>query len=137
MGTQGKGFGVLGIELADDFGPEHTGGTHLGYFHEVVHAHAPEEAETGSKVVDAHAGLENLKIALGQVVGCRTVDEHGIERAGVAHVVQDVLKVGQCRIACHDIVSVGELDEVLFLVIEKNSFSDFILRCAIWYDEDI
>ena len=68
MGTQGKGFGVLGVELIDYFSPQHTGGTHLGNLHEMVHAHAPEETKTRSEVVHTHAGIDTSTQVL-QTVG--------------------------------------------------------------------
>ena len=56
--TQGKRFGVLGVELLYNLGPEHTCGTHLGNFHKVVHADSPEERQTGSESVDIHACVD-------------------------------------------------------------------------------
>src|SRR5690625_7820633 len=53
--TQRHRFVFLGIEGLDDFRPEKAGGAHFGYFHEVVHADGPEEAEARSKGVDVQA----------------------------------------------------------------------------------
>lgn len=52
MGTQGKGFRVLRIELFHNLRPQHTCGTHLGYFHEVVGSDSPEEGEARSESID-------------------------------------------------------------------------------------
>ena len=96
VGTQGEGFGVLGVELVDNLGPEHTGGTHLGNLHEVVHAYAPEEAQAGSKVVDTHTGIDTsteILQAVGQRVG--QLDVGG--GAGFLHVVTgdgDAIELG-------------------------------------------
>ena len=54
MGTQGQRLGILGVKLADNLGPQHTGGTHLGDLHEVVHADGPEDED----IVDT--GIEQL-----------------------------------------------------------------------------
>ena len=48
---------ILRVELFDDFRPQHSGGTHLGNFHEVVFADGPEEGEARRELVYLEAGL--------------------------------------------------------------------------------
>ena len=72
MCAQGKRFGVLGIELGDQFAPQQTPGPQLGHLHEEVHPDAPEEGQSRRERVDGqirgHAGLDVLD-AVGQRVG--------------------------------------------------------------------
>ena len=58
MGTQGQRLAVLRVEGLHDLGPNHTGGTHLGNLHEVIHARAPEEGQTRREGVDVQASLD-------------------------------------------------------------------------------
>ncbi|CDD48410.1 uncharacterized protein BN800_01406 [Bacteroides sp. CAG:875] len=44
------------MELFYNLGPQHTGSTHLGDFHEMVHTDGPEERQTGSEGIDVNAG---------------------------------------------------------------------------------
>ena len=83
---------VLGAELLHDLGPEHTGCTHLGDFHEVVHADSPEERQAGCEGIDVDTGvdtgtevLETVGEGVGQLdVGRSTSLLHVVARDGDA-----------------------------------------------------
>ena len=84
--TQGERFGVLGVELLHNLGPEHTRGTHLGYFHEIVHADSPEERQARSERVDIHAGVHTCAEVFETVgEGVGKLDVAG--SAGFLHVI--------------------------------------------------
>ena len=57
MSTQHHRLRILGAEALGDLGPQHTGSTHLGNFHEVVHTDGPEETQARSKGIDVDAGV--------------------------------------------------------------------------------
>ena len=84
--TERKRLGVLGIELLHDARPKHTGSTHLGDFHKVVHRNAPEERQTRCERIYVHAciyaGTEVFK-TVGKSVGQLDVGS----RAGLLHMI--------------------------------------------------
>ncbi len=86
MGPKGQRFRIPGIETLHQLGPQHARSAHFGDLHEVVHAHAPEERDTGGEIVDVEARLDaGAKIL--QPVGQR-VGQLDIGRsAGFLHVV--------------------------------------------------
>ncbi len=104
MGAQGKRFRVLRVELLDDLGPEKTGRTHLGHFHEVVHANSPEERQTRSEGVDVDACIdtgteifETVSESVGKLdVACRTGFLHVVagdgDRVKFGHVLRSVFE---------------------------------------------
>ena len=84
--TQRQRFRVLGVELLHDPGPEHTGCTHLGDLHEIVHRDAPEERQTRSEGVDIHAGVHTCA-EIFQTVGQRVCQLDVGGSAGLLHMV--------------------------------------------------
>ena len=102
--TECQRFRVLGIELLDNPGPEHTCGTHLGDLHEIIHRDTPEERQTGSERVDIHAGVDTCaeifqtvgeRVCQLDVGGCTGLlhviagDRDGVE---LRHVLRGILK---------------------------------------------
>lgn len=84
--AQGQGLRVLGIELLDEFGPQHAGGAHFSHFHEVILALGPEEGKTRREGVNVNARLDpgaDIFQAVRKGVGHFQVRR----RAGLLHVV--------------------------------------------------
>ena len=104
MGTQRQRLGVLRLELPHDLGPKHTGRTHLGDLHEVIHADGPEERQARGEGVDRHAGVDTgpqVLQAVGQRVGQLDIGRgarllHVVTRNGdrveLGHVARSVLE---------------------------------------------
>ena len=86
MRAQRHGLRVLRVKALDDLGPQHARRAHLGNLHEVVHADAPEEAQTGSERVDIQPGVDTRADVL-QPVGQRISQFQVGARAGFLHVV--------------------------------------------------
>ena len=86
VGAQRQRLGVLGVELFNDLGPQHTRGAHLGDFHEVVHADGPEERQTRCEGVDRHACVDAGAQVL-QTVGQRVGQLDVVRGARLLHVV--------------------------------------------------
>ncbi len=86
VGAQGQRLGILGVELLHNLGPQHTGGAHLGYLHEEIHADGPEERQSRRKCVDIHAGVDACAQIL-QAVGQGVCQLDVAGGAGLLHVV--------------------------------------------------
>ena len=77
---------VLRVEPADQLGPDHAGGAHLGHFHEEVHADGPEEGQPRREPVDRQArGHAGTRIF--QPVGQRIAKFEIRRRARFLHVI--------------------------------------------------
>ena len=74
------------MELVHDFRPQHTGSSHFGNFHKVVHADAPEEGEAGGKIIDIHACVDT-GAELFQTVSQRVSQLNIASRTGFLHVI--------------------------------------------------
>ena len=104
VGAQRQRLGVLGLELLDDLGPQHTCRAHLGDLHEVVHADCPEERQAGGEGVHRHACVDTCAQVLqsvGQRVGQLDVGRgacllHVVprdrDRVELGHVLRGVLE---------------------------------------------
>ncbi len=86
MGAERKRLRVLGVELFDDLGPEHTRRAHLGDLHEEVHADSPEERQTRGERVDIHAGID-ARAQILKSVGKRIGQLDVAGSSGLLHVV--------------------------------------------------
>ena len=146
MGAQGKRFGALGAESADQFAPQQPPGPQLGDLHEEVHPDAPEERQPRRELVDVQAGFQagfDVVDAVGQGVGqleigCGTGfldvvtgDRDGVELrhlgAGVGEDVGDDPHGGLGRI------DVGVADHELFEDVVLDGPGEFLRRHALLF----
>jgi hypothetical protein len=74
------------MKALDELGPQHAGGAHLGDLHEMVHADAPEEAQTRREGIDIEARL-NARADVFHPVGQGVAQFEIGAGAGFLHVV--------------------------------------------------
>ena len=104
VSTQSKRLRILRIKLLNYLSPQHTCGTHLGYFHKVIHTDSPEERQTRSEGIDIDtSGNSRTQIfqSVGQGIsqldiGCSSGFLHVItrdrDRVELRHLLRSILK---------------------------------------------